>query len=303
MAFAERHKKRLDKRYTGFLFIGPAIILLLVVAIFPLLNTFILSFQGLEAGKWVFVGFENFKKLFADEWFGKTIRNTLFFTMMVTLGHLSIGMFFALLLNEHWIIPLRNIIRGLLILPWLFSSAAGSLMWSMLYHPLGFLNATYTTIFPNAAPIDFLGNPQLAMWSIITVVVWIWYPFYMVSILGGLQSIPTDLYEAAKVDGASTVQRFWYITWPLLRPVLISVSTIDLISTMGHVDAVKMLTSGGPMRATETVGYYVWRVGLWDGQLGYGAAISAMLMVAMSFFMFFYLRVISRGGQSNGTNF
>lgn len=295
-------KKRISKKYRGYVFIAPAIILLILVAVFPLINTFTISFQTQQQGKWLFIGFDNYRKLFQDEWFLNAVKNTVIFTVIVTVGHLGIGLIFALLLNERWFLPLRNFIRGVLILPWLFSSAAGSLMWSMLYHPVGFFNSMFTTLFPNATPIDFLGNPRIAMWSIIAVVVWIWYPFYMVSILGGLQSIPTDLYEAAKVDGANVWQRFWFITWPLLRPVLISVSTIDLISTMGHVDVVKMLTAGGPMQATETIGYYVWKTGLRDGQLGYGAAISAILVLAMSFFMFSYLKVVSKGGTS-GTNF
>lgn len=296
-------KWKMPKSYFGYFFIAPAIIYLIVIAIYPLINTITMSFQSLKAGQWIFVGFDNYIKLFNDAYFGKAFSNTLFFTTMVTLGHLTVGMFFAILLNENWFIPVRNFMRGLLILPWLFSSAAGCLMWSLLYHPLGFLNSINKLIAPSNLPIDFLGNPTIAMYSIITVVVWIWFPFYMVSILGGLQSIPTDLYEAAKVDGAGTLQRFWYITLPQLKPVLIAVSTIDLISTVGHVDAVKMLTQGGPMRATENVAYYVWKVGINDGYLGYGAAISTLLLIGMSIFTFVYLKVISRGGDTGETSF
>ncbi len=290
-----------SRDYVGYFFIGPALLYILVISIFPLFSTVQTSFTTLLRGDWVFVGLRNYSKLAQDEWFLVALRNTVFLTAMVTLGHLTIGMVLALLLNEAWFPAVRNVLRGFMIVPWLFSSAAGCLMWSFLMHPLGFFNWINAVVRPGAQPINFFGDPNIAIWSIILVCIWLGFPFYMISILGGLQSIPPELYEAAKVDGASALQRYLYVTLPLLRPVMISVSTIDVIVTMGHMDTVKLLTEGGPFRTTETVAYYVWKVGLNDGNLGYGAAISTLMLILLVAFAAIYIRVLSKGGYSEGS--
>jgi multiple sugar transport system permease protein len=143
----------------------------------------------------------------------------------------------------------------------------------------------------------------MAMASIIAVNTWKSYPFYMIIILGGLQVIPPELYEAAKVDGASAWQRFRYITLPQLRPVLIAISIIDIITTAGHVDLIKILTRGGPLRSTETVAYYIYNVALLDGNLGYGAAISTLMLIMLTILIVIYLKIVSRGGQTGETSF
>ena len=145
-------------------------------------------------------------------------------------------------------------------------------MWTLLYHPFGLLNYLWVGVLGQDAPIEFLAKPGLAMASVVAVNTWKSYPFYMIIILGGLQAIPAELYEAAKVDGASAWKRFWHVTLPQLRPILIAISTIDIITTIGHVDLIRMLTRGGPLRSTETVAYYIYKTALLDGNLGYGAA-------------------------------
>jgi len=121
--------------------------------------------------------------------------------------------------------------------------------------------------------------------------IWKSYPFYMIMILGGLQTIPPDLYGAAKVDGAGRWHRFWHITLPLLRPVLVATTAIDFITSFGHFDLVRTLTEGGPARSTITLGYYTWLVGFRDVDFGYGSAISISMLVLMSVAMLFYLRL------------
>ncbi|MCY4408837.1 MAG: sugar ABC transporter permease, partial [Caldilineaceae bacterium] len=119
----------------------------------------------------------------------------------------------------------------------------------------------------------------------------------------GLQAIPAEIYEAAKVDGANAWKRFWHVTLPQLRPILIAISTIDIITTVGHVDLIRMLTRGGPLRSTETVAYYIYKTALLDGNLGYGAAVSTLMLIMLAILIIIYLRVLSQGGDAGETSF
>jgi multiple sugar transport system permease protein len=295
---------RIRQENLGYLFVAPVLIVLLVTAVYPIVRTVVMSFQDVDEGVWHFVGLEQYARLIADQWFWNSLGTTVLFTTASTILHLAIGMFFALLLNERWFsTTLRNVMRGALILPWVFSTAAAALMWALLYHPFGLFNFLNLAVLGRSQPIEFLGTPGLALFSIIVVNTWKSYPFYMISILGGLQGIPVELYDAAKVDGATTWQRFRYVTLPQLRPVLVAVSTIDIITTLGHVDLVNMLTRGGPFRTTETVAYYIYKRALLDGLLSYGAAISVLVLLFMTVFTFFYLRIVAPQGEPDEVGF
>ena len=231
----------------GYFFVGPAILFLLVVSIFPLTRTLQMSLTDVQAGQIQFVGLGHYVALLQDEWFWNSLFNVAVFTGASVILHIFIGLGLALLLNETWFnTTVRNFMRGLLILPWVFSTAASGLMWTLLYHPFGLLNYLWVGVLGQDAPIEFLAKSGLAMASVVAVNTWKSYPFYMIIILGGLQGIPAELYEAAKVDGANAWKRFWHITLPQLRPILIAISTIDIITTFGHVDLIRMLTKGGP---------------------------------------------------------
>lgn len=288
----------------GYFFVGPAILFFLFVSVFPLLRTLQMSLVDVEAGVPKFVGIRHYTDLVQDPWFWNSLRNVLVFTISSVILHISIGMGLALLLNEEWFnTTLRNFMRGLLILPWVFSTASSGLMWTLLYHPFGLLNYMWVGLLNQEVPIEFLAKPGLAMASVVAVNTWKSYPFYMIIILGGLQAIPAEIYEAAKVDGANAWKRFWHVTLPQLRPILIAISTIDIITTVGHVDLIRMLTRGGPLRSTETVAYYIYKTALLDGNLGYGAAVSTLMLIMLSILIIIYLRVLSQGGDAGETSF
>lgn len=288
----------------GYFFVGPAILFLLVVSIFPLTRTLQMSLTDVQAGQIQFVGLGHYVALLQDEWFWNSLFNVAVFTGASVILHIFIGLGLALLLNETWFnTTVRNFMRGLLILPWVFSTAASGLMWTLLYHPFGLLNYLWVGVLGQDAPIEFLAKSGLAMASVVAVNTWKSYPFYMIIILGGLQGIPAELYEAAKVDGANAWKRFWHITLPQLRPILIAISTIDIITTFGHVDLIRMLTKGGPLRTTETVAYYIYKTALLDGNLGYGAAISTLMLAILAILIIAYLRLLSRGSEAGETNF
>ncbi|OFW62957.1 MAG: hypothetical protein A2Y74_06085 [Actinobacteria bacterium RBG_13_63_9] len=300
----EVRRLRILRSLSGYLFLAPALLYLLGVSIYPLISTIQMSFMEVEQGGWQVVGLQNYANLLRDLWFWNSLKIISVVAVASTVLHISIGMALALLLNEHWFsIILRNFMRGILIFTWMFSTAAAALMWSLLFHPFGLFNYLAKTLFDLSAPVEFLGNTSLALWSVIVVGAWKYYPYYMLMILGGLQTIPLELYEAAKVDGANYWHRFRHVTLPLLRPVLIVISTIDMIATFSHVDLFKMLTRGGPLRTTEVVAYYIYKSALLDGNLGYGAAISTFVLMCLVVFMVVYMRILSRGGETGETSF
>ena len=293
-------RRRLPRYAAGYAFVAPVLVYLIATAVYPIVNVVMMSVREVAAGRWYFVGVAQYQQVLRDLVFWNAFRNTAIFTLASTIAHLTIGTTFALLLNETWFSRiLRDSTRGALILPWVFSTAAAGLMWSLLYHPFGLLNYLAVGVFHRPQPFEFLGDPRIALASVIAVNVWKSYPFYMVAILGELQGISVDLFDAAKVDGAGAWQRFWYVILPHLRGVLIAVSTLDIITTFGHVDLINILTRGGPGRATETIAFHVYRTALLDGNLAKGSAISTIMLVVLSGFTWLYLRMWARRGRES----
>ena len=291
--------KRARGRLVGYVFVAPALLFLLLIAFYPLLWTVQLSVSDVTATEWHFVGLKHYANLLQDRWFWNSVRVLLVFTVPALILHFLIGLTLALLLSETWWnTTLRNFMRGVLILPWVFSTPASALMWALLLHQQGPLNYLLVETFGRSAAVAFLADPGMAMASLIVVNTWLTYPFLMIVILGGLQAIPAELYEAARVDGASAVQRFRYVTLPQLRSVLLPVITLDLIWTIGHFDLINLLTKGGPLRKTETVTYYLYKVGLLDGNLGYGAAISTLMLILLMVLMLVSAKVFSQGKKA-----
>ncbi len=289
----------------GYFFMLPALLFLAILIVYPILITLQMSVHKLQPDlslRWI--GFSNYGKLFADKVFWRSALVTVEFTVITVVLHLIVGMAFALLLSHRWpYTGLRNFLRGLIILPWIFSTAASSLMWALLLHPFGTLNYMARAWFGAEQPIAWFATPVTSMLTLAVVNLWHSFPFYMVIMLGGLQAIPGELYEAARVDGASPWQSFWRLTMPIMRPVIVALTVVDFIGTIAMFDLVRMLTGGGPNRATETVAYYLYRVAFLDGRLDYAATISVAILVGLLLFIGLYLRLFARGGIDESTSF
>lgn len=295
------HKKTI----AGYLFILPAVLYLFVLIVYPIILTFQMSTNRLLPDlsmEWM--GFENYIALFKDTEFFHSVKVTVLFVVMMVTLHLIVGVIIALLLSYRWpSLAVRNFVRGLLILPWLFSSAASAVMWSLLFHPFGTFNYMARAWFGIEAPIEWLSTIPLGIICVALVGLWKSYPFYMVIILGGLQTVPEELYDAAKVDGANSWQSFWRITMPLIRPVIVAVTVIDIIGTVAMYDLVRMLTDGGPRKLTQTVSYYLWKRTFLDGRIDYGSAISIVMLISLVVLIGLYLKLVAKGGISEGTAF
>ncbi len=290
--------RRLPGYVAGYLFVAPAVLYLVLTAVYPVATVVAMGLQDVTAGRWHFVGAAHYAAVLRDPIFWNAVWNTSIFTVASVVLQLTVGLGFALLLHETWFHRgVRNTMRGALILPWVFSTAAAALMWSLLYDPYGLFNYLAVGVLHWSQPIAWLGDARLALGAIIAVNTWKSYPFYMVALLGALQNILPELYDAAKVDGAGPWQRFVSVTLPQLRTVLVAISTVDLITTFGHVDLVNMLTQGGPGRATETVAFYVYRTALLDGNLTKGAATSTIMLALLVLGTQAYLRALARRGE------
>ncbi len=253
-----------------------------IVACFLLLP-FILSFpMSLTNRRLIprpvrFVGLDNYIDVLTDPVFWRALFNVTYFAVLVVPIQCGFALAMALLINQA--LPGRNFFRGALFLPAITSMTVVCVIWGTLFQfPTGPLNQIVSFLtFGLAGPIDWLGDPRSAMPAIVLLSAWQAYGFQMVVYLAGLQSIPGDLYEAARLDGASTWQRFRFVTWPGLRQTNIFVLIITTIQAFKLFTQVNILTQGGPRNATETVVQYMYQVGFVGQKLGLASAVAIIL--------------------------
>ena len=205
-----------------------------------------------------FVGFENYVEVLTDPVFFTAVRNTLVFTISSVVVHFVIGLAFALLLNS----PLlgnrsKAFFRVLYILPWLFTVAIVAVLWRLLLSPNGVVNYLLGATGLTDGNTEWLANPSTALAAVTFINIWSGYPFFMISLLAGLQGIPRDLYEAAKVDGAGALAQFRNVTLPQLKPIIISMALLDFIWTTQQFALIWMTTGGGPINSTEVLYLHV----------------------------------------------
>ncbi len=288
----ERYKDKFEWR--GFFFIAPAIIFLFLMVIYPLFKVFQYSFQEYSPHhSFVFVGLKQYQHLFFDKLFWISIKNTFLFTIGTIILDLALSWGIALLLNMKWPnLKVRNFFRGALLFPFLFSAPAAALLWGILYQPLGFLNYIIEQI--SGTPISFLGDPKYALFSVLWVNVWKNFPLIMILILGGLQSIPKNLYEAAWIDGANRVQSFWHITLPQMRSLMMTIIVIDFATTFVHFDLVWTMTKGGPLRSTYLISFFLYQRGMQAFKFGYASAIGVITALIISACVGIYIFIYSK---------
>jgi multiple sugar transport system permease protein len=244
-------------------FISPTVLLLLLLMVIPVFLVIRYSFMDnvIVNQNPLFVGLENYRTMIADERFIIAVKNTAFFTIVSVIAHLIIGLLFATLLNSELLSKTtRTIYRMIYILPWLFTVAIIAILWRMILNPLGVLNYIIMSLGISQNQTEWLSSESTALLAVTFINIWAGYPFYMVSLLAGLQGIPKDLHEAALVDGATGLQKFWNVTLPHLKPLIISMSILDLIWTSQQFALIWMTTGGGPLSSTEMLGTYTYKL-------------------------------------------
>lgn len=260
--------------WIALLFVLPVVVILLSVSIFPMVYSFYLSLCKWDigmGGQRVFVGAGNYLRLFSDARFFNALKNTGKVLLLGVGTQFLLGLFLALLLNRSF--RGRSLVVTLFLLPMMISPVVVGCIWKIIYHyqygPLNYLLNRF-----GFRPVNWLGSGDVSPYSIILADIWEWTPFMIITLLAGLQAIPDDLYEAARVDGANRWQIFSSVVFPLLRPVVIIAILIRVMDAFKIFDLVTILTMGGPGQASESIAFYNYLTGFKYFSMGYASAMS-----------------------------
>jgi multiple sugar transport system permease protein len=263
-----------DERWLALVLLLPTMTLLGLFIAYPFVEGVRLSVTNTKVGvPGTFVGLDNFIKIWHDNIFHVAVWNTFLYTFVTTVFKLAFGLWLAMLLNRHF--KGKAFIRAFVLLPFIIPTVLSTFAWKWMFDPtFSVLNWMLFKLGIIHGRINWLGDPELAMVSIIIVNVWRGVPFYAISLLAGLQTISPELNEAAAIDGAPPWKRFWYVTWPLLLPVTMVVVLFSVIQTFADFQLVYVLTGGGPANATQLFATYAYQIGVGTGLLSEGATIS-----------------------------
>jgi multiple sugar transport system permease protein len=263
-----------DERWLAFVLLLPTMVLLGLFIAYPFVKGVLLSVTDAKVGvPGSFVGMQNFVLLLNDSIFRVAVWNTVVYTAVTTVFKLALGLWLALLLNRHF--KGKALTRAFILLPFIIPTVLSTFAWKWMFDPtFSVINWTLFRFGLIGSRINWLGDPNLALISVIIVNIWRGVPFYAISLLAGLQTINPELHDAAAIDGARPWQRFWYVTWPLLLPVTMVVVLFSVIQTFADFQLVYVLTGGGPANATQLFATYAYQIGVGTGLLSQGAAIS-----------------------------
>ena len=283
-----------SERLLACLLLAPTVVLLGVFIAYPFVMGVWLSLSSVSVGNpGEFVGLKNFIKAWNDSIFRTAFYNTFYYTFWATIFKLALGMWLALLLNRHF--RGKRIVRAAMLLPFIVPTVLSTFAWRWMFDPtFSVLNwLLYQSGFI-VTKLPFLSDGTYGMWCAITVNTWRGMPFFAITLLAGLQTINPDLHEAASLDGANGWQRFWSVTWPLLKPVTLVVVVFSVIQTFSDFQLIYVLTGGGPANATHLLATYAYQIGVATGLLGEGAAISLFMLPVLFVVVWLQLRYLRR---------
>jgi multiple sugar transport system permease protein len=288
----------LKDRRIGYLFILPAFAYMLLVIGYPLIYNFILSFQdvsltNLATGDSRFIGWENYYALLKDPVFWISLKNTFVYTIGSIFFQFIIGFLLALFFNQKF--RLAPFLRGVLMMSWLIPLTITALLFKfMMGSETGIINYVLLAFGIIQQPMEWLTNPQMALWAVIIANIWVGIPFNMILLSAGLSSLPEEVYESASLDGANAFQKFFYITVPLLRPVILVVMILGFIYTFKVFDLVYVMTGGGPINSTEVLSTYAYSLSFNQFHFSLGAAAANILFIILFVISLIYLRMIQK---------
>jgi multiple sugar transport system permease protein len=279
-----------NQRFVALLFLAPALAVLCFVVVYPFGSAIWISFHNkMIGGQATFNGLANYVELFADRKFIQVIHNTLVYTIFAVAIKFCVGLGMALVLSQKR--RFNYIFRTILFVPWAVPTIVAALSFRWIYDDFsGMLNNFLLAMFEMGEVISWLGDPDFAMGSIIAVVVWSGTPFYTMSFLAGLQAIPKEMYEAARIDGANTWHEFWYITIPQMRRVFTIVVMLSTIWTSTNLVIVQILTNGGPANSTQILPNLAYKYALSASRLGMGSAVNMVFFPILAVLVFLLSR-------------
>ncbi len=290
----------LERKYSrlGLILIAPTVLVFCAVIVYPLVSAIYLSVFSIFTPtlEGTFVGLDNYRALLANGQFWNALGNTLIWTAGTLTLQILFGVGMALVLHQN--IWFRSLARSLILFPYFISTVVAVLVWKWLFNDLyGILNHMMMGIGLIDMPMDYLGSMPNAMISVILVGAWKYFPFVVIAVLARLQTIPEPLYEAARIDGAGPIARFFDITLPQLRDVLVVIIMLRAIWDFKEFDLIFLLTGGGPVTSTQTLPLLVYKEAFALNQMGMAAAYAVAMMAIMLVFMVIYIRRTREAGE------
>ena len=287
-----------NRHFLGLLFMLPAAALLIIFLTYPLGLGVFLGFTDAKVGRpgeWI--GIENYDFLVTDSVFRLAVWNTFLYTFIASVIKFALGLWLALLLNEH--IPFKAFVRAIVLLPFIVPTVLSAIAFWWIYDAqFSVVSWLLTKMGIIHTYINFLGEPNLARMSVIIANIWRGVPFVAICLLAGLQTISPSLYEAAAIDGANGFQKFWHVTLPLLSPIIAVVMTFSVLFTFTDFQLIWVLTRGGPINATHLMATLSFQRAIPGGALGEGAAIAtAMIPFLLAAILFSYFGLQRRKWQ------
>jgi len=288
-------RHRLSEEGWFVLFVAPTVLVLLVIIFIPLGRAVYLSMTDYNlvraaSGQTHWVGLANFGRLLSPgSPFWEAFANTLVYTFVTVLTCLILGFIGAVVLNQT--IPFLHLFRALMLVPWIMPTVVTALLWLWILNPqYGILNFFLSGLALIRKPVPWLANPSTAMLMIILMTVWKALPYYTLMLLAGLQIVPVELLEAAMLDGANAAQRFWYVTIPAVRNIILVVTLMGTIWGFQQFTLIWTTTKGGPVRVTETLPIFIYREAFQAHDMGYAAAAGLIGLLFLTVFALLYVR-------------
>ena len=292
-----------DRNFLGFWFMMPAVLFLVLFLVYPLGLGIWLSFTDTKIGTpGDFIGLENYEWILGDAKFQMSVFNTLFYTFVASVVKFVVGLYLAILLNNH--LPFKAMIRAIILIPFIVPTVLSAIAFWWIFDPqFSVISWTLRKWGLISGNVDFLGDPWNARFSVIFANVWRGVPFIAITLLAGLQTVSPSLYEAATLDGANKWQMFRYVTYPILTPIIAVVMTFSVLFTFTDFQLIKVLTNGGPAGATELMATMSYNTAILGGRIGEGAAIStAMIPFLLGAIMISWFGLQKRKWQQGENN-
>ncbi|MBR6029062.1 MAG: sugar ABC transporter permease [Clostridia bacterium] len=274
-------RRRRNQALIGAAYIAPSFILMFIFNVAPIFLSIYFSFTKYDmtaAPQWV--GFDNYIKLGANKYLGMVLENTVQYVLITVPIQTILALLIAAFIAENMKNRYGSFMRSVIFIPVIASLIASAAVWNVMYQPKGGL-INQCMNFLGFESVNFLGKKATAMPSVAAVAIWKSTGYYMVIYYAGIMNVPGEVREAAIVDGASPIQRFWYITLPILRPITYMIVTLGIIGSFQVFDLVYKMTGGGPGRATLTVAYMIYSYAFQDKRMGYACALAVGLLVVI----------------------
>lgn len=293
-------KKDLLEYSVGYLFVVPAVIFILLFIAYPMIQSVILSFFNWNGvSEWKFVGIKNYINMFmGNRYFLTALKNSILFSISATAGTIIVGFILAVLIDFK--IKFWKTYRIVFFLPFVFSIVVVSMLWLKIVDPIGILNKVLEVLHLESLQRIWMGDPNSAMIIIIITTIWQYSSFPMLFFLAGMQNIQEELYEAAKIDGASTARRIFSITLPLLKDVFSVLIIIQLIASFKVFDIIYVMTGGGPAGQTEVLGHLLYKTAFRLHEFGSASVLAVIMLIVAMIFSILYIRISGYGKTIKG---